>query len=103
MRAHSPANTWVPDMLGLDLKGKRALVTGGSRGIGRATALLLARAGADVAISYLARREAADAVVTELEGHGVRAFAHPGDIADERLADQLVSRTVNFLGGIDLY
>ena len=50
-------------MLPIDLKGKRAVVTGGSRGVGRATALLLARAGADVGISYLSRADAAQETV----------------------------------------
>ena len=53
----------------IDLRWKRALVTGGSRGIGRATALLLAQAGADVGVAYRARADDAAVVVAELERH----------------------------------
>ncbi|MHB1225628.1 MAG: SDR family NAD(P)-dependent oxidoreductase, partial [Gemmatimonadaceae bacterium] len=63
----------------IDLHGKRALVTGGSRGIGRATALLLGRCGADVFVGYHRRADEATTVVGELEGLGVRAGAHGAD------------------------
>lgn len=63
------------------LAGKVALVTGGSRGIGRACALRLARDGADVAITYLANAGAAAAVVAELQALGVRALSLPCDLA----------------------
>ncbi len=64
------------------LTGKVALVTGGSRGIGAATAQALADDGADVAISYVASADKAEAVVRELEGKGVRAAAFRADQAD---------------------
>ena len=60
----------------ISLRGKRALVTGGSRGIGAATALLLAECGADVGIGYRSRQDEAADVVQRLAGLGVRAFAH---------------------------
>ena len=66
------------------LAGKTALVTGGSRGIGAAIARHLAAAGADVAISYAASSDKADAVVRELEALGVRAAAFKADQADAR-------------------
>jgi NAD(P)-dependent dehydrogenase (short-subunit alcohol dehydrogenase family) len=59
------------------LSGKTALVTGGSRGIGAATARALAQQGADIAISYHTREDAAQAVVAEIEQIGRRAFASP--------------------------
>jgi 3-oxoacyl-[acyl-carrier protein] reductase len=90
-------------MVSLNLTGKRALVTGGSRGIGRAVSLMLARSGAHVGVSYQNRSDAANTLVTELRALGVKAFAEPGDIADERMADQLVERTVSELGGLDIY
>lgn len=90
-------------MLQLDLKGKRAVVTGGSRGVGRATALLLARAGADVGISYRSRREEAEAVVADLERLGVRAFAVGGDLADATVAERLFERAAEAFGGLDIF
>ena len=62
----------------IDLKGRAAVVTGGSRGVGRATARLLAEAGANVGIGYRSRRADADAVVEQLHGLGVRAWAEGG-------------------------
>jgi 3-oxoacyl-[acyl-carrier protein] reductase len=89
-------------MLAIDLKGKRALVTGGSRGVGAATARLLADAGADVALSFLNRVAEAEAVVVELRDRGVRAFAVPGDLADPAAVDRLFQRVTDELGGLDL-
>ena len=89
-------------MLGIDLGGRRALVTGGSRGVGAATARLLARAGADVAISYLSRSGDADAVVEELRALGVTAFAEAADLADPDAADGLFERVHAELGGLDI-
>ena len=90
-------------MVSLNLNGKRALVTGGSRGIGRAVSLMLARSGAHVGVSYQNRADPANALVTELRALGVKAFAEPGDIADEQNADRLIERTVSELGGLDIY
>ncbi|MEX2284454.1 MAG: SDR family NAD(P)-dependent oxidoreductase [Gemmatimonadota bacterium] len=90
-------------MLGIDLRGKRAVVTGGSRGIGRSVAILLARAGADVGISYYNRDDTAAAVLKELRACDVRAFAERGDLADERAADQLIERAVTEFGGLDIF
>lgn len=89
-------------MLGIDLQGKRALVTGGSRGVGAATARLLARAGADVALSYRSRTAEADAVVAELRGLGVRSFAEAGDLADPEAVERLFRRIERELGGLDI-
>jgi 3-oxoacyl-[acyl-carrier protein] reductase len=79
-----------------------ALVTGGSRGIGRATALRLAREGADVALSYASRRSEADDVVREIESVGRRAIAVSCDVSQPDAVEQLVSRTRTKLGPIDL-
>ena len=87
----------------IDLRGKRALVTGGSRGIGAATARLLARAGADVMIGYRARAGEAGRVVAELTALGVRAAAHAADLGSRTGAESLVSATVDALGGLDIY
>lgn len=90
-------------MLQIDLTGKRAIVTGGSRGVGRAVALLLAQAGAHVGISYHTRRAEADAVVADLERLGVHAFAQGGDLADPAVAEELFERAGREFGGVDLF
>jgi 3-oxoacyl-[acyl-carrier protein] reductase len=79
-----------------------ALVTGGSRGIGRATALRLARGGANVAISYASRAEAAEQVVFELESLGRRALCVPCDVAKPDEVAHLVAETRSTLGPVDL-
>ena len=85
------------------LEGKRALITGGDSGIGRAVALAYAREGADVLLSYLPE-EQADAEITAraVEDAGRRAVLAPGDIRDEVFCSQLVQRTVDELGGLDV-
>ncbi|HEX7048728.1 MAG TPA: SDR family oxidoreductase [Longimicrobiales bacterium] len=90
-------------MLEIDLTGRRAVVTGGSRGVGRAVALLLARAGADVGIAYRTRRDEADHVVSDLERLGVRAWAEGGDLAEPAAADRLFQRAIDEFGGADLF
>ena len=85
------------------LEGKRALITGGDSGIGRAVALAFAREGADVAISYLPdEEEDAQETVRLVEDAGRRALTLPGDIRDEAFCAQLVERTVAELGGRDV-
>ena len=90
-------------MLSIDLKGKRAVVTGGSRGIGRSVAILLAEAGADVGISYQSRDDTANGVVAELTARKVRAFAERGDLAEEAAAGRLIERAVSEFGGLDIF
>jgi 3-oxoacyl-[acyl-carrier protein] reductase len=85
------------------LKGKRALVTGGSRGIGAATALLLAEWGADVVIGYQARSKDAEEVVAQAKKSGAKAFAVASDISEVRGAETLVKEAVSKLGGLDLF
>jgi len=87
----------------LDLSGKRALVTGGSRGIGAATALLLARCGADVAIGYRSRGPEAMEVVDAAQALGVRAFAHAADLATREGCQALIAQSATDLGGLDIF
>jgi 3-oxoacyl-[acyl-carrier protein] reductase len=85
------------------LEGRRALVTGASRGIGRATAIALARAGASVAVGYSAHSEGAEAVVAALRAdHDVTSVAVGADLADPAAAAGLVDQTVAALGGLDI-
>ncbi len=87
----------------ISLVGKRAVVTGGSRGIGAATAFLLAQAGADVGIGYRTRSDEADAVLERVRSFGVRAFAQSGDLATSEANDALVDRAMAEFGGVDIY
>ena len=84
------------------LKGKVALVTGGSRGLGAAAAEALADQGADVAISYVASAEKAEAVVEKLRAKGVRALAIQSDQADMAAAKPLVDKVVAYFGKLDI-
>jgi 3-oxoacyl-[acyl-carrier protein] reductase len=87
----------------ISLAGKRALVTGGSRGIGAATALMLATFGADVVIGYRSRRADAESVVERLRALGVRAAAFATDISSRLGAEELIARAVEELGGLDIF
>lgn len=84
------------------LAGAAALVTGGSRGIGAATAIALARAGADVAVAYSSSGEAAEAVAGIAREHGVRALTLRADLADGVAAAALVASTIDAFGRIDV-
>lgn len=85
------------------LKGRKALITGGDSGIGRAIAIAFAREGADVAIGYLSSEEAdAREVIALIEKAGVRALALPGDIRDEAWNATMVERVVEGFGGLDI-
>jgi 3-oxoacyl-[acyl-carrier protein] reductase len=87
----------------IDLAGQAALVTGGSRGIGRATALLLARCGADIALTYHTRAQDAEVTVDEVEALGRRAFAFGGDLADPAVVERIMSEVEQKLGRLDIF
>lgn len=84
------------------LEGKRALVTGGSRGIGAAIVQRLAREGAHVALSYVSKPDQAQATVKAAQALGVKALAIQADSADPKAVVAAVERTVRELGGIDI-
>ncbi|MGE5609092.1 MAG: 3-oxoacyl-[acyl-carrier-protein] reductase [Bacillota bacterium] len=85
-----------------ELKGKVSLVTGGSRGIGRAIALALAEEGADVAINYQRAQQSADQVCEEITKLGVRAKAYRTDVANAQDVDQMIAGILNDLGPISI-
>lgn len=84
------------------LKGRKAIITGGDSGIGRAVALAFAREGADVLISYLNEDSDASETVRVVEDAGQRAVAVPGDISDEAHCQSLVNQAVQEFGGLDI-
>jgi NAD(P)-dependent dehydrogenase (short-subunit alcohol dehydrogenase family) len=85
------------------LQGRKALITGGDSGMGRAAAIAYAREGADVAINYHPDEQPdADEVVALIRGAGRKAYAIPGDIRDESFCQDLVARAVKELGGLDI-
>ncbi|MFD5593441.1 SDR family oxidoreductase [Streptomyces griseorubiginosus] len=84
------------------LRGQKALVTGANSGIGLATAIALGRAGADVVVNYVVGAREAEEVVKEIEGFGVRAYAHEADVSDEDQVKAMVARMVDEFGTIDI-
>ena len=84
------------------LSGRVAIVTGGSRGIGRATVLRLAEAGADVVVNYIQNEAAAEEVARQARGHGVQALPVRADVADVNQAVALVQNTVERFDRVDL-
>ena len=92
----------MPEQLPFALTGRRALVTGGSRGIGAATARLLARCGADVAITYRSRQADAEVVAGEVAALGRRSSSHRVELADRKNVDEAVERIAADWGGVDI-
>ena len=84
------------------LEGRRALVTGGDSGIGRAVVVAFAREGADVAISYLAEQQDAEETARLVEIEGRRAVLLPGDLGDRAVAERVVVAAAEQLGGLDV-
>jgi 3-oxoacyl-[acyl-carrier protein] reductase len=87
----------------IDLRGKNAIVTGGSRGVGRATALLLAEAGASVGVGYHSRRDEAEEVASDCRAHGVHAWAEGGDLASADEVEALFARGDREFDGLDIF
>ena len=84
------------------LAGKTALVTGASKGIGSATAIALAQAGADIAINYSRSDDEAAAVAEECRSHGARVRLARADVADKEEVDRMVNETIEEFGKLDI-
>lgn len=84
------------------LKGKNALVTGSSRGIGRAIALELGRLGANVAVNYAGNEQKAQEVVEELEALGVKAIKIQANVADESAVKKMVKEVIGAFGSLEI-
>lgn len=85
-----------------NLKGRVAVVTGASLGIGRAAAISLGRAGADVVVNYRSHRDQAEEVVAEIERLGSRAISVQADVADQAAVENLVAEAVRHFGKLDI-
>src|SRR4051812_45062642 len=86
----------------MDFKNKTVVVTGSSRGIGRATAIAFGQAGANVVVNYIKDKEAADAVAVEVKKSGGNAIVVQADVADEESVKRMIDETVKQFSGIDI-
>jgi 3-oxoacyl-[acyl-carrier protein] reductase len=87
---------------GLSLDGRVALVTGASRGIGKAIAIELSKRGASVGINYIYSKDSADEIVELIKNDGGTAFSTQADVSDFAQSNQLVKKTIEELGGLDI-
>jgi 3-oxoacyl-[acyl-carrier protein] reductase len=85
----------------ISLKGSVSIVTGGSKGIGKAIALALAKAGSDVVVTSRSQKEL-DAVAKEVESHGVQCLPIAGDVSKKTDVDRVISRTIGAFGTVDV-
>jgi glucose 1-dehydrogenase len=84
------------------LKGQRALVTGGNSGIGKAVAIAMGQAGADVVINFVANEDQAEEVVKEIQGSGSRAYSHHADVSQEDQVREMFQRMVDEYETVDI-
>ena len=100
--AHENLSVHKEKLMNLSLQNNRALITGGSRGIGAAIVRRLAREGADVALTYVSKPDEADKTVQAAKALGVRALAIQADSADPEAVVSAVERTMQEFGGLDI-
>ncbi|MEQ9307513.1 MAG: SDR family NAD(P)-dependent oxidoreductase, partial [Marinoscillum sp.] len=84
------------------LEGKTALITGASKGIGRAIAIKYAESGANVAFTYLSSVEKGEALTKELEAFGIKAKGYRSDASDFKAAEELINSVVADFGSLDI-
>ena len=89
-------------MSGVDLKGKVAVVTGASLGIGRSTAIAMGRAGADIVVNYRSHPDQGEEVAQAVRAAGGRAITHQADVADQSAVEGLVAAAVAEFGRVDI-
>lgn len=87
----------------MNLKGRNALVTGSSRGIGKGCAIEMARAGANVAVNYFSHAAEGEAVAAEIRSLGSRALILQGDVSSQQRIEEMVAETVAEFGSLDLF
>ncbi len=87
----------------MNLKGRNALVTGASRGIGKGCAVEMARAGANVAINYFSHADEAEAVADEIRSFGGKALTLQGDVSSQQRVEEMVAETAAEFGSLDLF
>lgn len=87
----------------MNLKGRNALVTGASRGIGKGCAIEMGRAGANVAINYYSHADEAEAVAEEIRGFGGKAITLQGDVSNQQRVEEMVAETASAFGSVDLF
>ena len=92
----------MPESNSFSLKGRVALVTGGSRGIGRAIALAMAKAGADVMVNYVSDEESASKTAEEIRALGRKAMTFQADVADADAVNAMAGEAVEGLGKVDI-
>jgi 3-oxoacyl-[acyl-carrier protein] reductase len=92
----------MADSTSLPLSGRVAVVTGASRGIGRAIALELGKQGASVAVNYFSSPEKAEEVAAEITANGANAIAFQADVSDSEQAGSLIKAAIEELGGLDI-
>jgi glucose 1-dehydrogenase len=103
MSTEAPAESTAPPVvIHKFLTGQKALVTGANSGIGRGVAIALGQAGADVVVNYVVDDCAAEAVVTEIEKFGARAYAHKADVGSEQEVAAMFARMMQEFGTIDI-
>ena len=85
-----------------DLKGKYALVTGAAKGIGRASALELAKRGVSVVVNYHSSKDAADNTVSEIKSYGVDSFSVKADVGNLNQVNNMIDKTTDRFGQIDI-